>query len=197
MPYACRMREMRGGAPAAGSAQCPFHNGQLERDIAPAFARFIAFLLAHVVDRPGEDRTHDQGSGRGGPWLSSRLPCALASCPRRATRGPSCGGSATSQAAPIRPARRGTGSRTCCRNAIPLTIFSCLAANCARTPSCTPAAGNPAGASASLSSGRPRRQGSWSGTRGRRRAQARVVVRCHRGVELVTVHPVRWHATRS
>src|SRR6266702_6100870 len=28
-------------------------------------------------------------------------------------------------------------------------------------------------------------------------AEARVVVPCHRGVELVTVHPVRWHGTRS
>src|SRR5258708_26685989 len=28
-------------------------------------------------------------------------------------------------------------------------------------------------------------------------AEARVVMRCYRGVKLVTVHPVRWHDTRS
>jgi hypothetical protein len=28
-------------------------------------------------------------------------------------------------------------------------------------------------------------------------AETRVVVRHHRGVKLVTVHPVRWHGTRS
>jgi hypothetical protein len=28
-------------------------------------------------------------------------------------------------------------------------------------------------------------------------AEACVVMRCHRGVKLVTVHPVRWHGTRS
>ena len=122
--------------------------------------------MPDVPGRPGGTR---------GWWWRCPLKLTGASTPRRSLPHPagqpglSCGGHATSRAARTRSARRGTGSGTCCRIAIPSPTSSCSPARRAPTRSRTPAAGSPAAGSPSTSSGHRRRPGWSSGTRARPR----------------------------